>query len=70
MQIAQGNIELIMQANMQKYQIEREKENFIKEQRYAELLNKYNALHLKKNLMHIFFIFFANGVLSPIKYPI
>ena len=39
MQMAQANIELIVQANMQKYQIEQEKKDFIKEQRYAELLN-------------------------------
>ena len=44
MQMAQANIELIVQANMQKYRIEQEKKDFIKEQRYVELLKKYNAL--------------------------
>ena len=40
MQMAQANIELIVQ----KHQIKQEKKDFIKEQRYAELLKKYNAL--------------------------
>ena len=31
MQMAQANIELIVLANMQNYQIEQEKKNFIKE---------------------------------------